>query len=244
MRFTRFPSALALALALTAPAAVADSLLTVRTHVDSFEIAGKKQAPQEGEVRIWVGENGVRRDDGPKSALLRTDRRKLYLLDHEAKTYSAVDLPVDLARLTPADQRATLAELIAATKVQVALAKTAESRKVGGFAALRYNVAVTGGGKKIFDSTLWVSKDVPGFAQANGLAADLAALQPGSADWAAELERLPGYPVLQETVLEVTGAKVRSREELTAVESKPAPAGTYDLPEGYRAMPYDPLSGG
>jgi len=242
MRCIPFSLALTVA-ALAVPAAFADALLTVRTHVDSFEIAGKKQAPREGEIRIWVGETGTRRDDGPKTTLLRTDRRKLYLLDHDERTYSTIDLPVDLARLTPADQRATLNELIAATKVQVTVAKTAESKKVGGFAAERYNVTVAGGGKKIFDSTLWVSKDVSGFAQANQVAAQLAALQPGSADWAAELERLPGYPVLQETVLEVTGAKVRSREELTAVEAKAAPAGTYEIPDGYRAMPYDPLSG-
>lgn len=243
MRFIR-PSLLTLAVLLAAPAAFADSLLTVRTHVDAFEMAGKKQAPRDGEIRIWVGETGARRDDGPKTAILRTDRRKLYLLDHDDHTYSTVDLPVDLARMTPAEQRATLTQLIAATKVQVSVAKTAESKKVGSYAAERYNVTVAGGGKKIFETTLWVSKDVPGFAQANQVAAHLAALQPGSADWAAELERLPGFPVLQETVLEVTGAKVRSREELTAVESKAAPAGTYELPEGYQPTPYDPLSGG
>jgi hypothetical protein len=230
-------------LALSAPAASADSLLTVRTHVDGFEILGKKQPSQDGEVRFWVGASAVRRDDGSSSAILRLDRGKLYLIDHDDKTYSALDLPVDLQRLATEAERPLLAQLTAATKVQVAVSGTAENRQIGRFAARRFDVAVTGPGGKIFDSTLWVSRDVPGYEPANRAAASLAALQPGSTDWARELERLPGFPVLQETVLEMTGAKVRSREELVSVETQNAPAGSYEPPAGYKERRYDPLSG-
>lgn len=234
---------LALAFALLALPASADSLLTVRTHVDAFEILGKKEAARDGEIRIWVGEAGARRDDGTSSAVLRPDRRKLYLIDHEDKTYNALDLPVDLARLTPAPQRPLLDQLIAATRVNVALAETAETRKLGSYDARRFNVSVSGPNGKIFDSTFWVSSGVPGFEAANRVAASLAALSPGSADWAAKLERLPGFPVLQETTLELEGTKVKSKEELVSVETKNPPAGSYEIPQGYQLLPYDPFGG-
>jgi hypothetical protein len=233
----------ALAFALLALPAAADSLLTVRTHVDAFEILGKKEAARDGEIRIWVGENGARRDDGTSSAVLRADRRKLYLIDHEDKTYSALDLPVDLARLTPAPQRPLLDQLIAATRVNVALAETAETRKLGSYDARRFNVSVSGPNGKIFDSTIWVSSGVPGFEAANRVAASLALLQPGSADWAGKLERLPGFPVLQETILELEGTKVKSKEELVSAETKNPPAGSYEIPQGYQLIPYDPFGG-
>jgi hypothetical protein len=231
-----------LLLTLSASAATADSLLTVHTHVDAFAIAGKKQPAQDGQVRIWVGASAVRRDDGTTSAILRLDRNKLYLIDHEDKAYSALDVPVDLQRMVSDADRPVLAQLVAATRVQVAVSGTSENKQIGRFAARRFDVVVSGSAGKVFDSTVWASRDVPGYEAANRIAASLAALQPGSADWARELERLPGFPVLQETELEMTGAKVRSREELVAVESQAPPSG-YELPAGYKERRYDPLTG-
>lgn len=227
---------------LASPAA-ADSLLTVRTHVDAFEILGKREPARDGEIRIWVGEAGARRDDGTTSAVLRTDRRKLYVIDHEARTYSVLDLPVDLARLTPPPQRPLLDQLVVATRVNVSLSETSERRKLGSFEARRFNVSVSGPQGKIFDSTFWVSAQVPGFEAANRVAASVASLQPGSADWAAKLENLPGFPVLQETTLTLEGTRVKSREELVSVETKNPPAGSYEIPQGYQQLPYDPLNG-
>lgn len=243
MRPSILAALLAFLLAVPALPAAADTLLSVRTHVDAFEILGKKEAARDAEVRIWVGEAGARRDDGTTSAVLRSDRRKLYLIDHEDKTYSALDLPVDLARMTPAPQRPLLDQLIAATRVSVALAETAETRKVGGYDARRFNVSVSGPNGKIFDSTFWVSAGVPGFEAANRVSATLASLSPGSADWAGKLERLPGFPVLQETTLELEGTKVKSKEELVSVETRNPPAGSYEIPQGYQLLPYDPFGG-
>ena len=46
-------------------------------------------------VTLWVGPNRVRRDDGNATSILLFDQKKLYIVDHQDKSYTAIDLPVD-----------------------------------------------------------------------------------------------------------------------------------------------------
>jgi hypothetical protein len=57
-------------------------------------------------------------------------------------------------------------------------------------------------------------------------------------DWIATLQSVPGQPVLFERVEQLPEMEVKAREELVGVERREAPAGTYELPAGYRRIDF------
>lgn len=237
---------LALTLALLAifPSLVgADSLFVAKSHTDAFEVAGQKQAAKDSQVKTWVSGDKLRRDDGDQSVIFRPDLKLVYLVDHDAKTYSELALPIDLKKMMPPGSEAMADQIAEGMKVTVQVTAKDDTRKVNQWNAKRYDVAVQSAMGMKINTTLWVSKEVEGYAAMNRLAAAMASLQPGSAAWVRELERIDGYPVLQESQVDALGAKFGTREELVSVETKAAPAGSFEPPAGYKAEPYNPIAG-
>ncbi|HSS76685.1 MAG TPA: DUF4412 domain-containing protein [Thermoanaerobaculia bacterium] len=210
-----------LLLLLAAPAA-ADTLLTVRSSVEGL----KMDQPTNGQIHIWVAADKLRRDEGETSSIVRLDRGKVYLLNHGDKTYVEIAAP-DVQKLAPPAE--------AAIKVQITA--TEEKKKVGEWNARRYKVDISSPDGVHLDTTIWASKDVASHQAYGKLAAVLAALQPGSAEWARQMQQIEGFPVLQEADVAMGGSRFKTREELVTVETKDAPAGTYEPPAGYKALP-------
>ncbi len=239
--------AIALALLVTLPGlaspAGADSLFVAKSHTDAFEVAGQKQPAKDSQVRTWISGDRLRRDDGDQSVIFRPDLKLLYLVDHESKTYSELALPIDLRKMMPPGSEAMADQIAEGMKLTVQVTAKDETRKVNQWNTKRYDVAVQSAMGMKIATTLWVSKEVDGYASMNRLAAAMASLQPGSAAWVRELEAIDGYPVLQESSVDALGAKFGTREELVSVETKDAPAGTFEPPAGYTAQPYNPIAG-
>lgn len=221
----------------------ADSLLTVKSHTDAFQVAGQKQPAKDSQVKIWVAGDKMRRDDGEQSMILRLDRNRLYMVNHESKTYSEIPLPIDIKKMMPKGSEAMADQIANGMKLTVQVTPKSETKKINQWNAKRYDVAIQSAMGMKIASTLWVSKEVDTYMPLNRLSATLASLQPGSAAWVKELEKIDGYPVLQESNVDALGAKFGTREELLAVEDKPAPAGTFEPPAGYTAQPYNPIAG-
>jgi hypothetical protein len=211
--------AVLLCLLLASPAA-ADTLLTVRSSVEGL----KMDQPTTGQVHIWVAADRLRRDEGETSTIVRLDRGKVYVLNHADKTYLELAAP-DLQKLAPAG---------AEMKVQVTA--TGESKKIGTWNARKYKVEISNPEGLHLDTTLWASKDVASYQAYGQLAAILAALQPGSGEWARQMQQIEGFPVIQEADVTRGGSRFKTREELVTVETKDAPAGTYDPPAGYKGQ--------
>jgi hypothetical protein len=229
-------------LALPAVPAGADSMLTLKSHADSFSVAGETQPAKDTEVRIWVAGDRVRRDEGDTSMILRLDRNKLFILHHGGKTYNELLLPVDFLRLMKGrEQLATVwAEKM---KLAVKVTPSEETKKIAGLTARRVQMDITSAMGMKIGTTLWVSKDVAGYPALNKLTAALAALQPGAAEWAQKLGQLDGFPVLKEDDVDAMGAHFKTREELVSVETKAAPANLWEPPVGYTVEELDPLAG-
>lgn len=206
---------------LAAAPVAADTLLTIKSHVQGLTMAGSP----DGEIRIWVAGDMLRRDDGDAtSTILRLDRNKLYVVNHQDKTYSELSLPLDLQKLGASQD-------VLKTTVQVKPSN--ETKKIRSWSARRVEVGVSNAAGLKLDGTLWVSKDVEGYAALNRMAVSMAALQPGGANLARQLEEIGGFPVVQETDVEMNGSRFKTREELVSVETKAAPAGLYEPPAGY-----------
>ncbi|HYU32615.1 MAG TPA: DUF4412 domain-containing protein [Thermoanaerobaculia bacterium] len=233
---------LVLLLACAVPAA-ADSLLTLKSHVDAFQVAGESQPAKDTDVRIWVGADKLRRDEGEVTSILRLDRNKLYVIRHADKTWSELTLPVDFVRLMPKGSEQAGAVWAQQMKLTVQVEPSGETRTVGTWNAKKLRMDITNATGMKIASTLWLSKDVPDWSALNRLASTLAALQPGSGSWVSALEKLDGFPVLREEKVEAMGARFNTREELVTVETRDATPGTYEPPAGYKQAPFNPLEG-
>ncbi|MBW8875219.1 MAG: DUF4412 domain-containing protein [Acidobacteria bacterium] len=209
-----------LCLLLAAPAA-ADTLLTVRSSVEGL----KMDQPTTGQVHLWIATDKLRRDEGETSTIVRLDRGKVYVLNHADKTYLELAAP-DLQKLA--------APAGAPMKVQVTA--TGETKKVGTWNARKYKVDISNPEGLHLDTTIWASKDVASYQAYGKLAAALAAMQPNSGEWARQMQQIEGFPVIQEADVTMGGSRFKTREELVAVETKDAPAGTYDPPAGYKGQ--------
>jgi hypothetical protein len=214
-------------LLLTAAPALADTLLTVRSSIEGLKIAPSQAEP----IRIWIGgEKGdrLRRDEGDTSYILRLDRGKLYVINHADKTYSELPLPIDARKIGAPPEMQVKAQVTA----------TGETKKIGSWNVRKYRVDITNPAGLHLDTTVWASPDVASHQALTRLAASIAALQPGSADWALKLGQIEGFPVLQEADVTMGTSHFKTREELAGIETKDAPAGAYEPPAGYTAQAY------
>jgi hypothetical protein len=231
---------LALALPVTAGA---DTLYTMKSHTDAFKMGGESQPAKDSQVKVWAAGDRLRRDEGDQSMILRLDKSRLYTVDHADKTYSEISLPIDIRKMMPKGTEAMADQIAAGMKVTVQVTPRDETKKINQWNARRYDVTVQSAMGMKIATTLWVSKEIEGFAGFNKLAGTMASLQPGSGEWVKQLEKIDGFPVLTESQVDALGAQFSTREELVSVETKAAPAGTYDLPAGYTARQYNPIAG-
>ena len=236
--------ALALGLAL-ATAAAADTRLEMKSHTDAFQMMGQSQPAQDKTIRFWIAGDRVLRDDGESAFLYRGDLGKLYLIDHEAKSYSALALPVDVLALIPAEMRGQMEGFLQQMAMTATVTPTDERKEINGWSARRYDVHMANAMGMTVDSTVWATEEVAADLEAfRGLYAAMGALQPGGASAVDELLKVRGVPVLSETTVAGMGGSFGSKEELVSAEQEAAPAGTYEVPAGYAEKQFDPMGQG
>lgn len=246
-RPTRIPTlvlTLILAAALAAPAA-ADTRLTMESHTDAFQMMGQTRPAQDVTITYWIGDDRALRDDGERGFLLRGDRKELYVLDHQAETYSVIDLPVDFASLVPPESREQMEQMLQAMEMTATVTPTDERREINGWQARRWDVHLENRMGMTVDSEVWVTDAIDADAESlRRLTRAFASLQPGGGGAVEEILKIEGVPVLTETRMAGMGGSTSSREELVAASQEEAPPGTYEVPEGYTEAPLNPMGGG
>lgn len=222
-----------------------DTVLSLKRHVDAFEAGAIRQAARDQEIKIWLGEKRIRRDEGDVSTILRLDQNKMYLVFHPAKIYNAFDLPIDYKKLYPNNADEMVKRASEMMKLDLTVTPKEETRKIGEWQTKRYDLVMTNPlGMKV-ETTMWTSLDVGVDVSAmTKLLGAMASLQPGSLDWMKKMEEVKGFPVLQESTTIALGTPVKSTEQLVSVEKKEPPAGLYEPPAGYTMKPFDPMQSG
>lgn len=218
----------------------ADTLLTLKSHQDAFEVQGQSQPAQDSTVELWIGEAGIARDDTTSRVVLAGG--KLYLVDHGSKTYSALDLPVDLAALLPEEMAAQVAQMREQAAIAAEVEASDETQEIGEWTARRYDVSLSNKMGFQADQVIWASEEVGVDGAAyNRLTGTLAELQPGGADWVESLSVMKGFPVRRETTMRLgPDVEVTTTEELVSVETKDAPEDTFGPPAGYTEKEFRP----
>ncbi|HEY8021361.1 MAG TPA: DUF4412 domain-containing protein [Thermoanaerobaculia bacterium] len=236
LRTSRFLPVLLLPLLLAAVAtAGADTLLTIKSRTEGAPIMGRSPS-QSAEVKIWVSpdDKRIRRDEGGYSMIMVLDKSKMYIVDHNAKTYNEIDLPVDFKKLMPQGGEQMMEEMQRMQKMEVAVKPSAETKKIGSWNTKRYEVTLTNAAGMKIASQMWMSQDV-GFDTAafSKLQASMTALSSSGTEWAKKMGEIPGFPVLTESRMTTPQGEIKTFQELQSVDKKPAPAGTYSVPSGY-----------
>lgn len=227
-------AALALAgLILTlAPAAAADTLLTLRIQAEGL------REPQTSQT--WFSGNQLREDKGNRTMIVDAEKNKIWIVLHETKTFHELDLPVDLKSIAPPDMQPFFEQLEQQMNLKVKVQPTEESKQVNGFAAKRVNVEVDSAMGVDLKLKLWMSKDLGfDYAPLKELQKEIAATQPMAKKMVDQVMALSGYPVRTEITTSIQGNPVESSEELISVQEITAPAGTYEPPSNYALKAFD-----
>lgn len=205
----------------------ADTFLTIKSRVEGLKMPG--QSP-DGEIKVWIAADRLRRDDGDTSAILRMDQNKLYLVNHLDKTYNELPLPLDFKKLSMPGEEAL--------KTVVQVTPTSETKKIRDWNTRKVKVVLSNAAGLKLDTSLWVSTEIPSYQAFTRMLVSLTALQPGGVPLAKQMEQIEGIPVVQETDVTLDGSRFKTREELVSAETKDAPAGLYDPPAGYAKEPF------
>jgi hypothetical protein len=190
----------------------------------------------------WISKEKFRQNEGNHTTtIIRLDRKKLYHINHIERTFSALDLPLDLETSLPPDTR----RIFQVMKMSSTVQKTTETQTIGQWASQKYmvNIAISLMGMSMpMKLELWVSKDtginMKSFRQFYEALLSMNPFTTGLIDKFREIE---GYPVLTVITMSVEGIKTHSREEVISIEEKKAPGGIYEIPEGYILIDYNPL---
>ena len=224
---------------MTVGAASADFKIALQHHQDGFSMMGQNQAPTDEEHVTWIGDKKLRMDQGSSSTIVQIEAGKMVLIDHDDKTYTEVDLPVDLASLMPPGMAE---QMMAMLKFDVTVTASDETKKVGEWNTKRYDLKMTSAMMSL-DTVIWASTETPvDTAAFFDLFSVVMSLQPGMDSMMEQMRQIDGYVVSQEGTMSMTfmgETTVGSSDVVTSIEKVDAPAGTYEPPAGYAKEEFD-----
>jgi hypothetical protein len=234
--------AVILGLAVSLAPAAADQVLTLASHRDAMTIMGKTTPAKDETHTYWFGDTATRYDLGDTSIIMRVDAKKLYFIDHTTKTYSPIDLPFDFASLAGPEMKQAM-EMMA--KQMTPTVTVTPSDRTGSFAGVACNYATVNIKMMMMDMTMdsCNAESLPiDYTRYKDLQDSFSQLMPNQA-WIKEMaEKIKGFPIRQDMTMNVMGSPMKNWSELKSVEEKPAPAGIYDPPAGYKEQKYDPMA--
>jgi hypothetical protein len=243
-------------LAFVAAPVRADVYMKQKTHTGSFTMMGQTQ-PEKDEIMVfWLGENNVRTDQetAKTSVILKSDKKLLYMLDHNKMQYS--EMPLDFDKMfeeAAAAEGGDDPEKAEAMKKMPGFMKnmmkgvmgnmsakvtdTGETKKIGSWNCRKYLIEMDMGMGGKTNSESWATEDLKidytkAFTAANAMMASM----PGFEKIIQEMKKVKGVVVLQTAKVTMMGAEVTSTTELIEATEKDAPAGNYDVPAGYKKV--------
>jgi hypothetical protein len=220
----------------------ADTRIVQQSRHEAFTVMGREQPAFDAERVIWIGTDRLRMDEAGASFIVRADSKLLYIVDHDHRTVSSVELPVDLASLLP---EGVAGQMLAMMQPKVVITPSDDTKMVGPWKARRYDVVLTSDMAQV-TNTMWATTEVEVDRDAYfELFREIVSLQPGMADVLAELRNIDGFVVQEESVatMPMAGdAEMRTVDTTVSVEEVEPPEGTYDPPADYDVKAFDLLA--
>lgn len=230
---------LVMGIVVIAGTAAADLKVVKMAHTDGFSAMGRETPPSDTEQVTWIGTDRMRMDQGQQSTIIRLDLQKLFILNHDKKTFHTLDLPVDLKQILPpgmADQ------MLAMMTFDVTVTPSDETKMIGEWKARRYDVSMVSK-MATANMTMWATKDTSLDQEAfNKMYEHLNSMNPGMQDMAQQMRKIEGLVIEQETVTTMNmmgDVTIKRSEKTSSIEKLSPPDGAYDPPVDYTEQPFD-----
>jgi hypothetical protein len=161
----------------------------------------------------WFGVDKSARDDGRVRTIMRFDLGRIYVVNHESKTYRSIKLQQ-------------------APELRVAVLPTQDTALIGNWLVRRWRVE--GPAAHGLTISLWATKDI----ERGDAFVDLMrkyARQPG-AEWLAAYALIDGFPLAQDITLTEQGMTQTRRSEVATHAVMEPPPDTYIPPRGFKRI--------
>ncbi len=231
--------AIAITVLLAAGTATADLKVVKMTHKDGFSMMGREQPPEDTEQTTWIGADRLHMDQGNTATIIRLDLKKLFIINHDDKTYNTLDLPVTLEDFMPPGMAEQMKMMMT---FEVTVTPSQETKTIGEWTAKRVDMTMSSKMMNM-ETVMWTIQhpdlDLDAFY---AMYEHMASMQPGMAEAAREMRKVSGLVVEQQAVMTMPmmgDVTVKTSEKTTSIESISAPDGTYDPPSGYAAKEFD-----
>ena len=117
---------------------------------------------------------------------------------------------------------------------KVTVEETGETQKIKNWNCKKYIMTMEMMGTKS-TSEIWATEDIKiDYELYQTLGLSMMPKTPGMEKMLEEMKKIKGLTVLSTATTSVMGTDVKSTQELLEVSEKSAPAGTYEVPEGYK----------
>jgi uncharacterized membrane protein len=228
----------------------ADIFMKQKTQSQGASMPGMSQENEEEIQTIWVAENRLRSDEGDHSVIMLLDKKKMYMLDHDKKTYT--EMPMNVGEMmdskmqdamagedmSPEEKAMMQSMMKGATDIKVTVTPTSERKKIGEWNCRKYMQEM----KTMMGPTtseIWATEELKvdydvyeKFMGAMGAAEGSFGNMMSS--MAEEMKKIKGVPVLTTTTINMMGTTMSSITELIEFKEASAPKGTFSIPSGYK----------
>ncbi|MFQ6083127.1 MAG: DUF4412 domain-containing protein [Candidatus Aminicenantia bacterium] len=220
------------------PVIQADLYIQGKRHTEAFTIMGQTNPEKDETLITWMSKDKYRNDSGQESSfIVRLDKNKIYHLDHTKKSYSMIDLPVDLSKILPPQAQ----QMMQMFKMTAAVTDTGETKKIKDWNCRKYLVDLKGAMMSM-NMEIWATKDLElDYETYQKFSDSVMSLNPMFKDIFDEIKKIDGYRVLSFSTVSIMGTSYKVSEEIIDVQEKSAPSGTYDIPEGYTQVEFNPM---
>jgi len=225
----------------------ADVYIKQKNHTDEMKIMGQTQPASDEILVTWMGKDKSRLDlFEDKSIIIRLDKKVMYTIDHAEMKYaefpysktsdifSAAISGSDLSDEEQAEAQKMMEGFAKMMQPQVSVKETGETQKIKDWKCKKYIMTMKMMGTTS-TSEVWATEDIKiDYELYMTLRLSMMPKTPGLEKMLEEMKKIKGLIVLSTGTTSMMGTDVKTTQELLEVSEKSAPAGTYEVPEGYK----------
>jgi len=221
----------ALLVLLASPGFAADVLVKIKTHSDAIAVGGQSQPARDGMAEQWYGPGKTAQSSGDSGFIVDLDKNMAFMINHGAKSYVPLPLPIDIVKVLPPE----IAQQAAMMQMTATVSTTAETKTIGSWPCIGWDVTLTMTGMPM-RMRVWTTTAVPAALLEHSARVTPAFLQGQmrlTAESMTEFAKIKGFQVATELTADVMGARMRTTTEVIEIVEKVAPSGTFEPPAGY-----------
>jgi hypothetical protein len=226
----------------------ADVYVKVMERTDAFEMSGKRN-PERVEIKEqWMAKDKFAVFSKELNIIVDYQKEKLYFIVNSAKKYYELPTSIDMEKLQELIPPKA-AEVISSIKISdVKVNLSGEKKKVANWncQGIEFEMLIMIPALNImpkFKMKLWATKDVPfdykkyagGMGEFYGnFVMKLLNVDENSRKELEKMDKIEGFQIAAEVTVNMFGSEINVESQVLEVTEKPAPAGIYSPPKGYK----------